>query len=844
MKIDHTRAISPVQQKEEAVPVKKARETSKKEAAAPVDKVEIRRAAPGKTAGAKNIDPNGTVGESPKDIVVMREGGLKALCDAIDGAKENIDIKIYIITTTQKEVMDSLKGALKRGVNVRLMVEDDPFYWKHQPNPSQTAIDELVKAGAGYKPDNPKFSTNKVTHEKTITIDSKEALILTGNLGASTFNKNLDIGAIVVKNPDVVGQVKQVFNSDWDRTDLPEMKDVGLVVSPENARAKLTQAIQGAKSDIHILQQSITDKEMLGVISDQIKKGVKTEVLLTDPAIAQNNMQPAAFLATHGAKVRYLETPYIHAKAMSIDQEDKTKTNDISFIGSQNFSFSALQRNREMGYIFNDKSNEVEKIFDQYNPKGYDIPSKQITSEGYVVGSSIGSAIRMAEKSIILQTNLFSDAATNGALCKAVERGVDVKVMIPKNPFPWDPTCDLNTKTAEYLKSRGVDVKFIDSTYKSVQGTTMVIDDKEALVGTENISYSAFKKNISFGVIDIDPKEVKDVADFLKADWEGKASGKEAPVTSSELVVSPQNARSRLIGLMKDAKKSINLETIDLTDKEALAVLKEKAKAGVAVQVVVSDNGKMPAWKKDLLDDLAKAGAKVELYSKAPLRNNYLNIDSEKAYIGGHSLDKTSLDEARSFGLVATHPQMLKIAESTFHEHAFTASVDQAKESIQVSKKAIKFPADRMMLDNVLGQAKYGVKIDIETSNPHYSFFDVEIQKLNDKLVEISKLDPQKDKDKIAEYYDLKFEPDEAVTYHGQLVKAIKALEKGKNLVTLTGKPVDQIKEEKIIVDNKITEFPEVLDKGDGDKLKAPGTEDESSQPSSTPSMSWNIKLS
>ncbi|MCD6309162.1 MAG: hypothetical protein J7M18_00505, partial [Candidatus Eremiobacteraeota bacterium] len=809
----------------------------KKAHAKPVDTVEIK-----KVKGRKpdTIEATGVIGESPKDIVVMREGGVKILCDAIDKAQKNIDIKMYIITTGQKDIINALKRALKRGVNVRLMVEDDPFYWEDGgTNPSQKAIDELVKAGAKYKPDNPKFSKNKITHEKTITIDNKKSIILTGNIGASTFNKNLDLGAIIVKNPDVVKQISQVFNADWDRTPLPPLDDVGLVVSPENAREKITEVIRGAKKSIHIVQQSITDKQMLAVINDQMKKGVKTELLLTNPAIAQMNMQPAAYLATHGAKVRYLKTPYIHAKAISIDQDDSNKAADVSFIGSQNFSFSGLQRNREIGYIFNDRTNEVEKIFDRYSPEGYDIPSKQVTTDGYVVGSSIGSAIRLAEDSIILQTNLLSDQATIGGLCKAVERGVDVKVMIPRNPFPWDPNCDLNIKTARYLKSRGVDVKFTDSTYKSVQGTAMVVDKKEAIVSTENVSYSAFKKNIGYGVINIDPKEVREVHNFLKSDWEGLAKGKPAPVISSELVVSPKNARNRILGLIKDADKSINLETYELTDKEVLNALSEKAKSGVNVQVVVYDNGHMPAWQKELLDNLEADGARIQYLSGRTLKSNYLNVDNKKAYVGGHSFASEALDESRSFGFIITHPEMLKITEKAFGEHMFLASVDHARECIHLSKKFIKFPEDRMMLDHILDRAKYGVRVEMEISNPSYAFFDAEVERLNRKLEEVANMDPVKDKELIAEFYGLKYKPDEALKYHARLVDAMKSLEKGKKIVQLVQKSEDQITDEKLLVDNDPVSFPSRFPDLETDSLKKPGENENSPL---GPSMSWNIK--
>ena len=94
------------------------------------------------------------------------------------------------------------------------MVENDPFYWTHtQDDPSKAFIDDMVSRGAEYKPDNPRFSKTSVTHEKSMVFDGKRALVLTGNLGSSTFNKNLDLGAILIDDQKVVDQIETIFNS-------------------------------------------------------------------------------------------------------------------------------------------------------------------------------------------------------------------------------------------------------------------------------------------------------------------------------------------------------------------------------------------------------------------------------------------------------------------------------------------------------------------------------------------------------------------------------------------------------------------------------------------------------
>jgi phosphatidylserine/phosphatidylglycerophosphate/cardiolipin synthase-like enzyme len=683
------------------------------------------------------------------------------------------------------------------------MVEDDPFYWtdSHE-NPSKPVVDELVKAGAEYKPDNPQFSKNSVTHQKSMVIDGKRAVILTGNLGRSSFTTNLDLGAIILNDPKVVSQVQTIFDADWDRTPLPEMEDRGLVVSPENAREQILELFNRAGSSIHILQQGFTDRDILTALKDKAAEGVKVDLLLTDPGVAQSNMQAAAYMAMNGVHVRYLEKPYIHAKAVTIDSEPDAGKNTTSYVGSQNFSMSALDRNRELGYIFKDQTGKIEKIFDDYQPKGYDIPSKQVVTDSQAIGTAIGMAIRLADKSVTLETNLFSDQKMVSALSAAVKRCVKVQVIMPENPFPWDPKYDGNIKTAEALKEKGVDVKFTGGAISAVKGTLLLVDGKEAVMATDNLSGSAFSRNIGFSTLDIDQKEVAELAKAVKSDWEQGDPAK-AVASSQDLVVSPQNARKKLGDFMAGASKELNVATERLVDRQMVALLKKKALEGVPVRVVVADRKNMSDYEKKVIEDLRKAGAEVETLGYMPLRGNYIGVDEKGAYIGSHDLTPDSIDKTRAYGAVATNPQVLKIADRKFQELRFIALVDSCEKTAYLEKKALSFPADRLLLEIVFDKAKYGVKVDIAVGNPEAAGVNHEIDSFNEKLREVAKLDPKTDKEKIAEFYDLKFKPDEALAGHAKLVEAMKNLKDGERLVEISRKDPSTIAEDSITLDGK-----------------------------------------
>ena len=88
------------------------------------------------------------------------------------------------------------------------------------------------------------------THEKAIIVDGATLEVLTANLtksglGGSSYNKNREYGIIDTNAADVQ-EAMSIFTADWQRT-TPTLTDPNLVVSPVNARARLSAFITGAR---------------------------------------------------------------------------------------------------------------------------------------------------------------------------------------------------------------------------------------------------------------------------------------------------------------------------------------------------------------------------------------------------------------------------------------------------------------------------------------------------------------------------------------------------------------------------------------------------------------------
>ncbi len=131
-----------------------------------------------------------------------------------------------------------------------------------------------------------------------------------------------------------------------------------------------------------------------------------------------------------------------------------------------------------------------------------------------VASEAFLNMINEAEREIVITTPyLILDYSLNRALCLAVLRGVDVKVVIPD--VPDKKTVYLMTKNnAEYLYDRGVSV--YRSTGAFLHAKSIMVDGEAAILGTINFDFRSFLHHFENGVFMYKTKAVE----ALRADVE------------------------------------------------------------------------------------------------------------------------------------------------------------------------------------------------------------------------------------------------------------------------------------------------------------------------------------
>lgn len=289
----------------------------------------------------------------------------------------------------------------------------------------------------------------------------------------------------------------------------------------------------------------------------------------------------------------------------------------------------------------------------------------------------IVEAIDGASKSVWLQIYILTDPAVIEALCRASERGLDVRVLLEEHPFnPGNPNSSLSTNAgvAEALAARGVHVAWTNPNFNFTHAKSMIVDGDTAYVLTYNLTKAGAGGNREFGVINRSPSDVAELKRLFLAD-----SGHELYRSSDpDVVVSPDNARFRILGLMERAKSELVVGVEVISDPEAMALLVGKARAGVSVRVLVGGVKKIPA-NLPPIRQLMAAGVPVKHQGKPFLHAKYAIADGREAYVGSINLTTNSLDANRELGLIVRDAEAVSQLQAVFGldwESAETLAID------------------------------------------------------------------------------------------------------------------------------------------------------------------------
>ncbi|MBU2800800.1 GTP-binding protein [Acidithiobacillus caldus] len=272
-------------------------------------------------------------------LYIEPNAGPAPILNVIDSARHQLDIGVYYLD--DRRILAAVRDAAHRDVDVRIMVEPKPYGMK--PWQVQKEVRAIEATGAYFRYVPTRFVSGdgayRFYHAK-YCVNGHEAEIGTANMDWSAFHRNREY-LYDTTNPTIVRAVQAVFDADWNRQHAPAWTHRVLVLSPGTSASQLLQVIdQPGTVDV--------ESEELGpykTILDALATKGKDLRMILPATISTEDRRDVAFLEQHGCQVRLMPKKpiYMHAKMIV--------GNHLAFIGSENFTQTSLEDNREMGVL-------------------------------------------------------------------------------------------------------------------------------------------------------------------------------------------------------------------------------------------------------------------------------------------------------------------------------------------------------------------------------------------------------------------------------------------------------------------------------------------------------------
>lgn len=269
-------------------------------------------------------------------VFVQPDDGYAPVLDEINNARCSIDLTMYLLS--DQTIIAALGDAENRSVDVRVILERNPF---NSYGGQSDIFAELEGLGAEVIWSSDEF---QYSHAKYMVVDEQVLVVSNQNFTGAGFNSNREFG-VVTTDPSWVAQASAVFHSDWQRQASVEGIS-SLIVSPINARARIIELINGAKVSIWLYAEVLRDEQLTKALDDAADRGVDVRVIV-NPTTDSEDLPYFLEAFAHGVEVRVQEKPYVHAKLIIVDGAK-------ALIGSQNYSYTSLDMNREVGLIIDD----------------------------------------------------------------------------------------------------------------------------------------------------------------------------------------------------------------------------------------------------------------------------------------------------------------------------------------------------------------------------------------------------------------------------------------------------------------------------------------------------------
>jgi cardiolipin synthase A/B len=269
-------------------------------------------------------------------LITEPRDGIAPVLSAVEGARHRVEMVMYEDSDQQLDA--ALADDEHRGVAVRVLL--DGGYYGEGSAQNQAAYNYLRSQGVPVRWTPPYFV---LTHQKTVIVDGR-AYILTFNLTPQYYASSRDFG-VVDTIPADDQATERTFGADWNARQIIAPGGADLVWSPGSRDAQV-ELIDSATGWLDVYDEEMASPAIESALEADARRGVDVRVTMTADASWDRAFAELTAAGVHVHTYAPNAALYIHAKMIL--------TPARAFLGSQNFSDTSMDKNRELGLIVSD----------------------------------------------------------------------------------------------------------------------------------------------------------------------------------------------------------------------------------------------------------------------------------------------------------------------------------------------------------------------------------------------------------------------------------------------------------------------------------------------------------
>jgi len=209
---------------------------------------------------------------TPAETLILSASDRRdAVTALIRGARTRVALSMF--RCTDFKVMDELADALKRGVQVDLLLTQRAKGWEKRIRKLGVLLESMGANVHRYSLAHIKY------HAKYLLVDGEYAMVASLNFTTKCFEQTCDF-MLLTQDPAVVDGLNRLFRHDIEQPAAPLSEDLPkrLIAGPDAARRRLKKLIRNARQSIILIDHKVKDRKMLEELLAASARGIDVRV--------------------------------------------------------------------------------------------------------------------------------------------------------------------------------------------------------------------------------------------------------------------------------------------------------------------------------------------------------------------------------------------------------------------------------------------------------------------------------------------------------------------------------------------------------------------------------------